>query len=147
VRAAPGKGIIQTVTDMVIRLWWPDDRCLGGVRLGSTRDEVLALGEYFEDHLHESGGDFLQRFSPDVIVSVSDGIVVCIGASDQCLLDDVELIGTTLDLAAAMLGGISEQTHTGEVEIYETGSGVELYVRDGRVCRVLLSDWSLIPED
>ena len=133
--------------NQVIRLWEPSSRCLGGVCFGFTRAQVLSLGDYFEDDGDDPDGEFLQRFFPAVVVSLSDGIVVSIGASEQCLLEEVELIGSSLDFAASLLGGLAGQTHSGAVEIYETGSGVELYVRDDRVSQVIISDFSLIPED
>lgn len=71
----------------MIRLWFPDERCLGSVRLGARREEVIALNGYFEDEGSGSDDRYLKRFSPDVSVALCDGIVVSIAASEECFLD------------------------------------------------------------
>jgi hypothetical protein len=133
-----------------IRLWWPKQRCLGGICLGATKEEILSRGDFFED-LPEGPDDESQRLSkigpPEMAVSLADGVAWAIGAYDECLLDDVDLIGLPLDAAAWRLGGIEAQTLEGEVEIFRTASGVELYVREGNVCQVYISDESLIKDE
>lgn len=133
------------MSDMV-QLWYPDRRSIDGISLGASRDEVLARGDYFEDASPDIGGEFLYRFTPDMILSICDGIVVSIGTSDECFLDGTNLIGLPFDEVAGRLGGIEAQLEAGEIEIYATVTGVELYVRDGKVTRIVLSDWSLVPD-
>jgi hypothetical protein len=128
----------------VIVLWYPHVRCIGGVCLGATRDEVLSLGGYIEDEGDGSDDRYLKRFFPDLSAALSDGIVVSIAVSDECFLDRVNLIGLSLESAIQRIGEAFEQTEDGEVHIYQSSSGLELYVRGGSVSRVVLSDWSLV---
>ena len=134
-----------------VRLWWPTERCLGGICLGTTREEILARGDFVEDVPSDPDdlddeGDLRRLAPPEMSVTMSDGIAVSITAFDECLLDEVNLIGLPLDAVAWRVGGIAQQTMQGEVGGYETGSGVELWVRDGVVCQVHISDWSLVTD-
>jgi hypothetical protein len=130
----------------VIELWSPGTRCLGGVCLGDTAELVLLSGDYVRDETAGSETQCLQRSDPDVMVTLSDDIVVSITAFDECLVDGVNVIGLPLDAVAWRLGGVSEQTGQGEVDMFQTASGVEIWIRDGSVCQLSISDWSLIQD-
>ena len=130
----------------MIKLWSPSARCLGGVCLGDPADLILQSGDYVREDNPATDEQYLRRWQPDVIATLSDDIVVSITALDECEVDGVDVIGLPLESVAWRLGGIAEQTGRGVVDMFETTSGVELWVRDGSVCQVSISDWSLVKE-
>jgi hypothetical protein len=128
----------------VIQLWTPHSRCMGGICLGASRAAALALGAWVE---HDDDlGYRLERPGAGFKLSLSDDVVISIGAFQECYLDEINLIGQRFEFAVALVGGDARQTEDGEVAIYEFDGGLEFYVRDDRIIQVHLSDWSLVRE-
>ena len=103
------------------------------------------LSDFYDDD-GAFGCTDLIRFDPEVSLVICDGKVVSISVADECWVGDFAIMGSAIQSVLSRLGLEVIEKEGSEVEIWTASGGLELYVRDGVVTRVCLSDWSLIKD-
>jgi hypothetical protein len=123
----------------------PDCRTLGGIALGSAGAGLLSSGLFQLDGRDEDGMAYLESNDMALSVSTVDDIVVSVCAFEECYWNDVDLIGLQLEQVESQLGELS-LTESGEVNMYRSAREVDVWMRNGRVIQVQLSDYGLVAE-
>lgn len=124
----------------------PDRRELGGVRLGSHRDDLIRSGDWCES-FDEETGHYLDQDERGLAVQLVDDVVVSITARDECLFGKNDLIGSPLDLVVKLLDLADlTQSSSGEAVTFYESRDIGLLVADAIVLQLTLSDYSLIRE-
>lgn len=122
---------------------------LGGVRLGSHRDDILASG-IWDESIDEETGHHLDSVVQGISVTLVDDVVVSVTARDECVFSGQNLIGAPLAAVKEILAkGAPTTTFDGEaIKIYELDN-IELYVDVAGqiVVQLALSDYSLVDEE
>jgi hypothetical protein len=129
------------------RLDWDGGRRLGPVWLGMSQQAIaeaipgkLSTPDPIDSADPESPSWYWDSEPLGLSILIDDQKAVYISANDEFRIEGVNLIGMSADAAILLAGGELSRETLGPVSFVRTGSGLELYVEEGRILVVVLDD-------